>query len=104
MSLCYRSCKHYSCGICTKYDEIVRSSKDMSSYGLYIHPFDYLTLYYDEPNKDIESLIAIADKYETDNTSKGIVGNYKGKKQISDKQKRYLLYKILHCYERKELK
>ena len=99
MSRCYRCCKHYYCGFCTKYKKQILISRNPMHYGLLIHPLDYVDLYYDYDKKDISNLIDIANEYLDDEISQNICEQYKNKGYISYKQRKYLVYNILHCCE-----
>lgn len=71
-------------------------------YGLPMHPFDSLTLYYNHDREDIRPLIKVAVEHLTDKTSKSICKWYNEKESITFKQRKYLLYQIFNCYEEKE--
>ncbi len=105
MPRCYKCCK-YNKGFdyCEKYNERIPVSRNIAHYGLYIHPLDYLTLYYYERGKDIEHLIKISEKYLKDKTSKSICNFFNDKGFITEKQKKLLLHNIFNCYEPKEKK
>ena len=44
-------------------------------------------------------LIKVAEEFMTDNISKNICQQFKTKGYISYKQRRYLVYNLLHCAE-----
>lgn len=104
MARCYRSCKHYYIyGFCGKYNEIVRRSNNFCHYGLPLHPLDFLELYYSPHHTpDVSHLMQYAEKFLEDDVSKNIVQQYKSKGKISYKQRKYLVYNLMHCYEDKE--
>lgn len=58
-------------------------------------------LYYNYDKKDISHLIEIANKYLTDDVSKSICKQYEKKGYITYKQRKCLVYNILHCCEEK---
>lgn len=99
MPICdYRHCKHYSCGYCAKFDELVPMCHTYPFTRF--HPLDYLTLYYNESQKyDISKLITLVEKHLTDYISKSICNYYRRKGYITRKQKRLLLHNIFHCSE-----
>lgn len=102
MSMCYKCCKHYYMGFCSKYKETILVSRNPMHPGLLIHPLYYLDLYYEYDAKDIPHLIDIADKYLKDEVSKNVCQQYKNKGYITFKQRKYLVYNLLHCYEEKQ--
>lgn len=104
MARCYECCKHYYIfGFCEKYGELVRKSSNIYHYGLPLHPLDFLELYYSPHlTPDVSHLMQYAEKYLEDDISKNIVQQYKSKGKISVKQRKYLVYNLLHCYEDKE--
>lgn len=91
MPRCYKNCKHYYLGFCTKYKKEILVSKNLAHYGLLLHPLDYLTLYYNYNQKDIEHLIISAEKYLTDNKSKSICRYYRQKGYITFKQRKVIM-------------
>lgn len=102
MSRCYECCKYNYIGFCTKYKESILVSKNPAHYGLLLHPLEYLTIYYDYNQKDLEFLIQKADKYLKDNISKSICNYYREKGYITFKQRKLLLHQFFDCYEEKE--
>lgn len=104
MPRCYKYCKCYYLGFCTKYNEKVLISKNPAHYGLLLHPLDYLTLYYDYNQKEIEHLIISAEKYLTDSISKSICRYYRRKGYITFKQRKLLLHQFFNCCKEKERK
>ena len=99
MAICYKFCKHNSWGFCSKYNESILVSRNPAHYGLLIHPLDYLELYYKYDAKDIPFLIKIANKYLEDEVSQNILQQYKRKGYITYKQRKLLVYNLLHCCE-----
>lgn len=101
MSRCYKCCKHFTEGInyCDKYKEIIHISK----YGLLLHPFDSLSVYYKSDGNDLHRLINLAEKFLNDKTSESICTKYRKNRKISFSQQKLLTYKLLHCYEEKEV-
>lgn len=104
MARCYENCKHNWCNVhCRKYNETILTSRNPFHRGLLIHPLEWLSMYYyREVNGDISHLIDIAEKFSEDDTSKSIVEQYKKKGYISYKQRKFLLWKLLNCFEGKE--
>ena len=104
MSRCYKTCKYNFCDrYCTKYDELILTSRSMFHYGLLLHPLEHLSLYYNYDQKDIKHLIEMADKFAADDASKNIVKQYNQKGFISFKQRKFLIYHLLNCcYEEQE--
>jgi hypothetical protein len=101
MALCYKFCKHNYCGFCSKYKKTIPVSRNPAHYGLLMHPLGYLDLYYDYDKKDLSHLIDIANEYLKDEVSQNILQQYKDKGYITYKQRKYLVYNILHCCEDK---
>ena len=103
MARCYRHCKYNSCDwYCRKYNERILTSKNPFHYGMLIHPLEYLSMfYYRDVNWEISHLIEIAEKYANDDVSKSIINQYKKKGYITYKQRKCLVYNLLHCYEGK---
>lgn len=99
MARCYKCCKHNHMGFCNKYKEFIPISRNIMHFGILIHPLYYLETYYDYDSNDIEHLINIASKYLNDDVSQNIIRQYKLKENITHKQRKYLVYKLLHCYE-----
>ena len=86
MAICYRCCKHLSSfGFCDKYNSFVIISKNPAHPGLRMHPLDYLSVFYDYYKKpeDIQYLIDIAEKFQTDETSKNICEQYRKRGYIT---------------------
>lgn len=102
MPKCYKNCKHNICGVCQKYNERILVSKNPVHYGLLIHPFECLTIYYNSNNQDVTYLVKQAKKYLTNDISKSICSCYKEKGHISYKQRKILLHQLFDCYEEKE--
>ena len=103
MPRCYKGCKHYYNGLCTKYREPVLESKSPFCMGLPLHPLSHLELYYKEDEDDIDHLIDVADKFSNGDEVIDNICNYFARYgQISFKQRKLLLYKLLNCYEEKE--
>lgn len=98
MARCYDDCKHNVCGFCRKYHEAIHVSKAWGCRGLLLHPLEYLDLYY-KSDRDIEHLIKVAEEFTTDDVSKNICKQFRSKGYITYKQRRYLVYDLLHCYE-----
>ena len=101
MAKCYEYCKHNCCGFCSKYNEMILTSRNPMHPGILIHPLHYLNLYYDYDAKDICHLIEIAIEYLEDEVSQNICQQYNNKGYITYKQRKYLVYNILHCCEEK---
>ena len=101
MSICHKCCDHYYLGFCSKYNKPILVSRNPAHLGLLIHPLDYLSIYYNYDKKDVSHLIEIANKYLTDDVSKSICKQYEKKGYITYKQRKCLVYNILHCYEEK---
>ena len=99
--MCYKNCKHYYCGFCTKYNESILISKHPLHRGILIHPLHFLTIYYDEKERDLSYLMEVVEKCCNDKVMKSILTQYKRNGFISHKQRKYLVYNILHCYEDK---
>lgn len=92
--------RKYNCiGVCTKYEEIILVSKNVAHYGLLLHPLEYLTIYYNENQKDLEHLIKKAEQCLTDNISKSICRFYRQKGYITFKQRKLLLHNFFNCCE-----
>lgn len=102
MPRCYRFCKHNCLGFCTKYEERILVSKNLAHYGLLLHPLDYLTLYYNDNQKDLEHLIKKAEQCLTDDISKSICHYYRQKGYITFKQRKLLLHLFFDCCEEEE--
>ena len=103
MARCYKGCKHYLNGFCTKYRDAVLESKNPFCMGLPLHPLDYLSIYYKEDEDDISHLIDIAYKFSNgDEVIDSICNLFAQNGQISFKQRKLLVYKLLNCYEEKE--
>lgn len=102
MASCYRCCKHYYAGFCSKYKKTILVSRNPMHPGLLIHPLHYLDLYYDYDRKDIKLLIDIAKDFLKDEVSLNILQQYDNKGYITYKQRKYLVYNILHCCEEKK--
>lgn len=101
MPRCEKTCKYNNgFGYCEKYDERILVSKNMAHYGLLLHPLEFLTLCYNPRDNDIRQLMEYAGKLK-DDVSKNICEFYKKKGYITLKQRKFLLYKIFHCYEEK---
>lgn len=98
MARCYKTCKYNICGFCRKYHEIIHTSKVIGHYGMPIHPLEYLDTYY-KSDQDIEHLINVAEEFMTDDIAKSICQQFRSRGSISYKQRRYLVYNILHCAE-----
>lgn len=100
MATCRKDCKHnYHNWYCKKYQERIHESKSPECRGILWHPLDYLENYYND-GKDIDFLIQLVEKHSLDSTSLNIVNQYRIKKTMSDKQRRYLVYHLLNnCYE-----
>lgn len=98
MARCYENCKHNVCGMCRKYHEAIHVSKVWAHSGLPLHPLEYLEIYY-KSDRDIEHLISIAEEFLTDNIAKSICQQFRSRGSITYKQRRYLVYDILHCAE-----
>lgn len=101
MSICHKCCDHYYMGFCTKYNEQILVSRNPAHLGLLIHPLHYFSLYYDNDEKDVSHLIDTASKYLQDEVSQSICQQYKNKGYITYKQRKCLVYNILHCCEEK---
>ena len=101
MSICYKCCDHYYMGFCHKYKEQIVVSRNPAHLGLLIHPLHYLSIYYNYDNKDISQLIDIANEHLKDEVSQSICKQYENKGYITYKQRKYLVYNILHCCEEK---
>jgi hypothetical protein len=99
MSRCYKCCDHYHLGFCIKYNESIIVSRNPAHLGLLIHPLHYLSLYYNYDKKDVSHLIDVANKYLNDNVSKSVCKQYEQKGYVTYKQRKYLIYNILHCCE-----
>ena len=101
MARCYSRCKYNFCdGYCEKYEDWIHKSENPWNYGILIHPLQYLSTFYRrDVNCEISHLIAIAEKFAEDDTSKNIVSQYKKKGYITFKQRKLLVYKLLHCYK-----
>ena len=67
--------------------------------GILIHPLYYVSFYYNYDQKDISDLIDIANEHLKDEVSQNIIKQYKNKGYITYKQRKYLVYSVLHCYE-----
>lgn len=102
MSRCYKGCKHYSHGWCTKYDEHIIVSQSPWHPELLVHPLESLSMYYKEDNDDIYDLMDLAERYLDDEVSESICNLFVRIGQISFKQRKLLVYKLLNCYEEKE--
>ena len=102
MPRCYTDCKYHYDGFCKKYNKTILKSKNILHYGLALHPFEDLTLYY-KKNRTIDKclLVKFADEYLTDDISKDICRQYKQIGYISYKQVKMLLHKFFNCYEDK---
>ena len=98
MARCWNNCRHNVCGICHKYNEIIRRSKVPGHYNMPLHPLDFVSLWYTS-DIDVDHLIEIAEKHMTDEISKNICQQFHTKGTISFKQRKYLVYNILHCGE-----
>ena len=98
MARCYDDCKYNVCGFCRKYHEFIHTSKVYGHYGMPLHPLEYLDLYY-KSDRDIEHLIDVAKEFLDDDVSKNICQQFSAKGYITYKQRRCLVYNILHCYE-----
>lgn len=98
MVRCYKNCKYRSVNFCTKYGEPIQISKNICHPGLNIHPLDYLSLYYTD-SSDIEHLIEAAEKYSDEPSSKNICKQYRDTGKITYKQRKLLVYNLLHCAE-----
>ena len=103
MARCYEFCKHNYLGFCSKYKARILVSRNPVHYGLLIHPLHYLDLYYDYDYgvKNTPDLIDIANKYLEDDVSQSIFQQYNKKGYITYKQRKYLVYNLLHCCEEK---
>ena len=101
MGRCYRFCKHNYCGFCSKYKETILVSRNPTHYGLLLHPLQHLELYYNYDAKDIPYLIDIANEHLKDEVSQNILQQYKKKGYVTYKQRKYLVYNLLHCCEEK---
>lgn len=101
MARCYKCCKHNYCGFCSKYKESILVSRNFAHYGLLMHPLQHLELYYNYDAKDIPYLIDIANEYLKDEVSQNILQQYTRKGYITYKQRKYLVYNLLHCCEEK---
>jgi hypothetical protein len=101
---CYKDCKHNFCDMfCNKYGERILTSRNPFSYGILLHPLEYLsTFYHRDVNLEISHLIKIAEKFSEDDVSKNIINQYKKNGYISYKQRKFLVYQLLHCFERRE--
>ena len=103
MARCFKGCKNYYKGFCTKYFDKVLESKSPYHIGLPLHPLSHLELYYKEDEDDIDHLIDVADKFSNGDEVIDNICNYFARYgQISFKQRKLLLYKLLNCYEEKE--
>lgn len=100
---CYKDCKFNYYGFCTRYNEEILVSTHPLSKGLLIHPYYYLTTYYDKnPNQNTQFLIEVAQKYSSDEVVKNICEYYNKKNYISLKQQKYIVYSLLNnCFEQK---
>jgi hypothetical protein len=103
MARCWKCCKYYNIlGYCEKYNEILHTSKNIAHPGLPLHPLDFLELYYSEHHTpDPTHLIEYAEKFLKDTTARDIINYYKTKNKVTSKQRKYLVYNLLHCYEDK---
>jgi hypothetical protein len=103
MARCYQDCKYNLCNVfCNKYNEPILSSRNFLHRGLLIHPLHYLSVYYyKDINVNVIHLIEIAEKHLEDNTSKGIIEWYKQHGNISYNQRKFLVSKLLYCFESK---
>lgn len=101
MARCYENCKYNWCNVyCSKYNERILISRNCFHPGLLIHPLEYLSMYYyKDINGDIVHLIEVAEKFSDDDTSKNIIDWYKKRGYISYKQRKFLVAKLLHCFE-----
>lgn len=105
MIRCYKDCKYNKYDYCSKYDEKIIVSRNQAHPGLLIHPLQYLTIFYNEENEDVDELIDLADKYLNGDEVVDSICNYFARYgQISFKQRKLLLYKLFNCYEEKEPK
>lgn len=98
MSRCYKCCKHFieDVNYCDKYKMLIHN------YGVLLHPFDYLSIYYDKSdNNDLHSLVNLAEKFLNDKASENICAKYRRDRKISFSQQKLLAYNLLHCYEEK---
>lgn len=98
MARCYRGCIHFIEGVnyCDKYKMLIHN------FGTLLHPFDFLSIYYDESdNDDLHGLIDLAERFLTDEASRNICTKYRRSGKISFPQRKLLIYNLLHCYEEK---
>lgn len=102
MPRCYKLCKYNVMNYCEKYNEPIVVSKNIAHYGLLFHPLEYLTLYYNENEPDVEHLIKAAEKYLKDNNiAKSVCEFYRKRGYITFKQRKLLLHIFFDCYEGK---
>lgn len=105
MARCYKDCKYNSSGFCLKYEEKILESRNMYHPGLLIHPMQYLAIYYNEDEDNVDSLVDAADLYlNGDEVADSICSYFARYGQISFKQRKLLLHKIFDCFEEKEPK
>lgn len=98
MARCYETCKYNVCGFCRKYHEFIHTSKVVGHCGMPIHPLEYLETYY-RSDSDIAHLIEVAEEFLSDEVAKNICQQFRYKGYITYKQRKYLVYDILHCAE-----
>ena len=100
---CNRACKHYMLGYCVKYNEFARLTRRRGfTPGFLLHPLHYFADYYrEECTTGIGHLMEIASRCLTDDVSKSICEQYKKRGSITFRQRKYLVYNILNCYEMK---
>lgn len=100
MARCYKRCKYNDVGFCKKYNERIHVSYNPAHPGLLLHPLDYLTIYYNDNRHDISNLIKTADQFlKDDKVAQSICEQYSAKGYMTNKQKRYLLFRLLNCGE-----
>lgn len=99
MERCYDCCKHRELGYCHKFKTRIYVTNVHREPRIPIHPYNFVSLYY-EDSGGIDRLIDIASKYlSEDKIAMSICTTYLSQKNITEKQRKYLVYKILNCYE-----
>lgn len=100
MASCYRYCKHYSVGVCRKYHCIIPVSRNIWQRGLLIHPLNHISLLYTQSTADHDRyLVDLSKKYSQDSMSIGICESFDCSGSLTNKQRKALVYALLHCCE-----
>jgi hypothetical protein len=96
---CYKCCKYFSEELgywCNKFNTKIIVSHNIAHYGLLIHPRDSIDWFEDWTN---EQLIDFCKKCQCSEITEKIITYYTKYQRLSEKQRKYLIYNIMDCYE-----